>query len=532
MKLNKYFIMLGLAASTVCLTTACDDQDKEITEIEYSRLFSPLDLEARVQNQIEVRLNWKAVSGATSYTVNVYTAADQEGEDGEASDKTKFVYVPDGATPVQTISDIEKLPIVIKDLAGQTRYIFEVIAVGKKGVSKGSCIDAKTGTEQTFRNVGDADVEATSVVLTWNAADAAGCTIKLTPGNIEHKITAEEGAAKSATITGLTGETEYTAKMFSADGKQRGLITFKTGIDVGDAIKVNPGDDLKAVLDAMEDGQSVALFGGEYTIGTYETTKSIEIFSAKASDKATITGTFKIAAAIKTIKLTNLNIVSTTAEGNSNNLLAVSGASSAVETVVIDGCTIDKPKGSIIYDNSGATWGDININNCIFQNIGADGDGFDFRKGNLANLTVTNTTFMNGGRSLSRIATAKTVVKFENVTLSNICTPDDGNNRGLFALEKADQKLIVNNLLIVGVGPQGGEIQNAGAGTWAKADKYKCAQEIQKVYYWSCPNLWGGACKDEHSFATEKNPGYKDGSLVPTDEDIIYVKAGDPRWYN
>ena len=86
MKLNKYICMLGLA--TMALTTACDDQSDLVTEIDYSRLFAPINLEAKVTGQVNVRLNWSTVSGATSYVVEFYEDTDQV-TDSEENDEAE-----------------------------------------------------------------------------------------------------------------------------------------------------------------------------------------------------------------------------------------------------------------------------------------------------------------------------------------------------------------------------------------------------------------------------------------------------------
>lgn len=54
-----------------------DDRFAEITTLDIDRVFSPTSLETRVVNQTGVRLTWKAVSKATSYTVEVYASKDE-----------------------------------------------------------------------------------------------------------------------------------------------------------------------------------------------------------------------------------------------------------------------------------------------------------------------------------------------------------------------------------------------------------------------------------------------------------------------
>lgn len=44
-------------------------------------------------------------------------------------------------------------------------------------------------------------------------------------------------------ITGLTGETAYTATLLNG-AKKRGVVTFTTGIDIGTGILVKPEDNI------------------------------------------------------------------------------------------------------------------------------------------------------------------------------------------------------------------------------------------------------------------------------------------------
>ena len=58
-------IKLILAAGLVAAGfTACSDPDDVITNVEYNRLFSPSNLEAKVINTTGVRMTWFAISAA------------------------------------------------------------------------------------------------------------------------------------------------------------------------------------------------------------------------------------------------------------------------------------------------------------------------------------------------------------------------------------------------------------------------------------------------------------------------------------
>ena len=105
MKMKKYIYILGLAITA--LISACEDQSTELTSIDYDRLFSPISLEARVINQVNVRLSWSAVNGATSYNIEVF-----------ANDSLTFT-----GTPVRILSGISNtdIPYTITGLEGETK---------------------------------------------------------------------------------------------------------------------------------------------------------------------------------------------------------------------------------------------------------------------------------------------------------------------------------------------------------------------------------------------------------------------------
>ena len=69
-RLKKYTFVLGLALAA--LTTACEDQSEEITSIDYSRLFAPINVEARVTNRTNVQLTWTPTKGATAYNIELF----------------------------------------------------------------------------------------------------------------------------------------------------------------------------------------------------------------------------------------------------------------------------------------------------------------------------------------------------------------------------------------------------------------------------------------------------------------------------
>jgi hypothetical protein len=498
--------------SLLALTTSCSDVDDEIKSVTYSRLFSPTDVQARVQNKTNVRLSWEEVNGADAYTIELF-----------ANDNLEFA-----GTPAATYNDITENPYTITGLMGETQYSVRIKAIGQNIVeSKWSGVSFETEAEQILQSIAEDDLKATEVTLRWPAGQTA-TEIILTPGDISHSVTADEISAGAATISGLSSETEYTAKLMNGT-KTRGSIKFTTLIDFGDAIPVNEGDDLKSLLDEAKEGDSFILVSGEFNIENYVLTKSVKIAGLKPSSKPIINGRFTVASDIASLTLSNIIF---DGKKTIDNILELTAEQGKLSTLNIDGCEIRNMAKHIIYNNKKGTFGNITINNSIIDGIANDaGDGFDLRGGALTSLTVSNTTISNGIRSLVRCQVVADVT-FEYCTFYNICTNDDSNNTGLFRVEKSGSKLIINNCLAANIGLA--NPTNANSGTWGRADKLKADEDIKNIFYFNSPNLWTNSHKaDFASFATEADPGFKDaanGDFSISNEDMIDKKIGDPRW--
>ena len=216
--INK-FIFAGLAALAF---TACSEPDDEITSNSYSRNFSPVNLEARVVNQTQIRVNWTPSEGATSYNLEVY------------NDSMQFA-----GSPVKTATvTASELPVTLKGFEGEENYSIRVQAITEGNdsrTSKWSGIAVQTGREQIFADLTEADLTNTSVTLHWPAGERADY-ITIKPGDIRHDLTDAEIAAGTVTIDGLTDDTDYTAVM-TRGTKTRGTMKFTTPLNLNGATK-------------------------------------------------------------------------------------------------------------------------------------------------------------------------------------------------------------------------------------------------------------------------------------------------------
>lgn len=518
MKIFKNKILTySLAVGAICGMQSCkDDIISEITELNTSRLFSPVGVEARIVNQTSVRLNWSSVHQATSYTIEVYEGTDIANVSG---------------APVVSVKGItmEQVPYTIPNLGGETDYVIRINAVGTAlPESKWTSTLVKTDAEQIFAPVALEDISATSVLLKWTPGQAA-TKIVLTPGNIEHTVTEAEIAAGSAKVVGLSPETAYTAKLMRGNAT-RGTATFTTLIDLGGAIAVNPGDDITALFQNAKAGDVFALLPGTYPSGDIVINKSIFIKGARPADKPILKGTiFRVdggaSLEIKDVVLDGTGSV----EGNQTIIYAAGTYGS----LVIDGAEIKNYVKGALYINTAAHIENVSISNSIYSNIECNGGDFiDFRNGIASKFDFINNTVYNSAlaRDLFRMDAGgstnfpgvKSIITIRNNTFNNV---SNGNNRRILYIRLAGneitfEKNILSNTL--------GYFSNQAATNIVKMDKNN---------YFNAPNFTGSAQANANNDAsgthTAHNPGYSNadaGNFTVSNDELKFNSIGDQRW--
>lgn len=502
--LKKIIYLLGLAVAVIF--TGCSEPDDEIKEIDYVRLFSPTDFEAKVVNRTSVRLTWNLIKNADSYNVELF-------------DNENFT-----GTPSVTVNNVTETPYIVEGLDGDKSYWIRIQAVSdKKAASKWAESTFKTDTEQIFLSFQDNDIKATEVTFRWEAGKTA-TEIVLAPGNIKHTVTSDEIVAGVATVKGLTGETKYTATLMNG-AKIRGKVEFTTLIDLGDAIGVHEGDDLIAILDAANDGDSFVVFPGTYAIGDYTLTKSVSVAGYKANEKPVIEGRFICGSTVNSFILKTLIL---DGKGETFNVFEVA-AGCNINSLSITGCDIRNYSRALIYNNTGSTTlGDVLISDCIVTDIEGDGgDGIDIRTGSLKSLTIEKTTFNKGFRSFLRLQ-AKADVVIKNSTFYQVCTIDNSNNTGLFR-SSTGGTFNVSNCLFVATGVA--TPAAASSGNWCKSGNMKATTTYSGNVYFNCQNLWVGQYTNPADCdAKEIDPQFKDPAKGDFTVQNIDVNAGDPRW--
>lgn len=413
------YIFKGLVAALllVLITGSCDSYNEGVIEdLNVSREFSPIGLTARVRNQTTVELNWTIKEEDAAHYVIEFSA-----DDAEFKTIFKTVEVTADQLPVQVA------------LEGETVYSIRVKSVSSTGLadSKWSVTTATTLSEQIFLPVQDADIDATQVTLRWTP-NSTVTQITVAPGDIIHTITPEEKTTGVAIITGLTGETAYTATLLNGT-KKRGVVTFTTGIDIGSGILVKPEDDLNAVIAAAPAGSTLVLTPGDYKVfkGEIILTKSITIQGLRIADKPKLYVKFTLNAGATNVSLIDLDL---NGEKALSDAVKYNEASLNYGDLIIRGCNIHDFVKSLVTQTVAAPSiskiTSVTIENTVVTNITTVlGDFLDFRTSHVGSLTLKSSTFNNcaTGRDFIRMDNAAgltgtglvTNVLIDGCTISN-----------------------------------------------------------------------------------------------------------------
>lgn len=375
------YIIKGLIATLLVAfaVSSCESYTEELLDgIGNTREFSPIALTAKVKNQTFVELNWTVNPEADHYTVE-FSADDPE---------FKTIY-----KTIQVKGS--QLPLTVQ-LEGETTYSIRVKAI-TTGLadSKWSVITVTTLSEQLFFPVQPIDIDAKQVTLRW-VPNSNVTQISVMPGNIIHTITPAEKTTGVAVVTGLTGETAYTATLLNGT-KKRGVVTFTTGIDIGTGILVKPTDDLNAKIIAADAGAVLVLMPGDYTVFTAEfiLTKPITIRGLRSFDKPKVHGKFTLSAGATAVSLIDLDI---NGDKTQTDVVKYNEVSTAFGALLISSCNIhDFTKSLISQSLVGSTKiASATIENSVITNVlTTGGDFIDYRTAYLGSLTLKNSTFNN-----------------------------------------------------------------------------------------------------------------------------------------
>jgi hypothetical protein len=511
---KRFFTLLFLAIAF----SGCENYNEEVIDsLNVSREFSPIGLTAKIRNQTAVELNWTVKTGdAANYVVEF-------SEDPEFKTIYKTVEVTAAQLPVQV------------SLEGETAYSIRVKAVSTTGVadSKWSVITATTLSEQLFTPVQDADIEAKQVTLRWTP-NSAVTQISIAPGDIIHTITPSEKIAGEAVVTGLTGETNYTATLLNGT-KKRGVVSFETGIDIGTGILIKPEDDLSAKINDAPAGSILVLMPGDYKVfkGEIVLNKSITIRGLRAGDKPKLYLRFILTTGAADLSLIDLDL------NGEKTLTDVTrfNISGTYGNLLFSGCVIHDYLGSFVIaaNTVAAKIGSITIDNSVISNIDTDSTGefIDFRGSFTSGISITKSTLNNCAASRAFIredATAAfgtglvTNILIDSCTLYGVTNTTSANGYQILYVRYATNSTIVRNSIF--------------AETIARyANQASTAAPVfSNNNYFNAPTLNLASptspLKSDAS-GTALNPQFTDaatGNFTVKNQTLIDNNVGDPRW--
>lgn len=514
-KISKFLIglfVVGVAAS-------CSDPMDEITTLDVNRNFAPVALTAKVINKTNVKLEWNK-SDAESYTIEVFY------EDPEFT-----------GSPVRTITGItnDDIPYTITGLDGETEYSFRVKAVGGRlSDSKWSTVSATTDAEQIFYAVDEEnDVTANTITVHWPAGEK-GTKIVVTPGDKEFDVSADDIAAGEFTVTGLEAETEYTIKLMNGT-KTRGTVKAKTAIDLGGATLVKEGDDLKAVLDAAEDGESFAFMPGTYSIldedgkvTTYKLKKNVSFKSVRSYDRAVIKAGFLLSAG------TDLTMTQIVFDGDKNVSRAIDYTDTAKGTEVnltFEDCEMTGFKQNFISDGKADIVLSATMNNCLIHDMPLSQRFIDFQGGTCSKIEITNSTIntIGGGDSFMRLDdkgtySGKPEITIDHCTINNIGSLGKGFFYARKGKDNGQNITFTNNI-----------VSNSKF-FFCNFTPYS-TPVFEKNNYFNAPNCVEATKEDTSKYydngGTAYYPQYADADkadFTVGSDDVKALKIGDPRW--
>ena len=523
-KLNKLSIIIGLVTLTL---TSCGDVADEITSIIYDRNFAPVSLEAKSIGEEKATLDWTPSSGASSYTIEVY-----------ADDSLTF-----SGTPVQTLTGIadKDIPYQLTNLVYDTKYSARVMALDANDASRNSKwseVYFRTSAQQIFNAMKTEDVADKTVFLSWPAGETVttitvfgkdGSTI------VTHQLTADEIAKGEVTLSGLSPETDYTAKLYNGT-KERGSKSFKTIADLNGAITVRSSQDLKSIIESADADATIALYGGTYEIKDAEgitaatVAKNLTIKGIYPTDVPTLKGRFQISDGA------SLSISQVILDGSENittdqafNFITNGSVYNALE---VKNCEIKGFGKGVFYLNTTSAVNDLTFDNCIIHSIECDGgDMFDCRKGYIKSFNMTNCTiydsdaardFIRMDDASSSFTDATPAIKVDHCTINGAA--NTSGKRLLYVRFVGNSISWTNNL-----------VTNTVA-YWSNQSKTSVPTFSNNAYY-GCTNLNTVVEKvnlfnDESGTNLSASPYSGDiskGKFTLSD-DVKTKGFGDPRW--
>ena len=444
--------LLGLTALSGCV----NKEWNEITEINLARCLVPGNLTARVDASMGdvITFGWDVNKDAGGYELAVYT--------------------DEAMTQLENSWSLEpgEVPFTTRLTADQ-KYWFTVQAYrtdadGNKVPGTESKLSVYDGSIKTYAVKDNLYLEVkgrttNTVSLAWsNEVSDFDEVTELTAvpvkggQTVRKEISSAEAGAAAATVDGLDASTEYQITLFYMSAS-RGTVDVWTKAEQGSAITITTSEELKS---AVTSGGSYYLPFNEagYSMGTAKPAGDLSLIGELGPDgaKPVVSGKVELTADLTeaNAKLYFENIKFDGAAGS--RIVEHTGGSPVIESIIFVNCEITNFLGGFFYGNNDnvVKIGTFKFDSCdMYGILGSGGDAFDIRKTTeIDEVAFVNNTMYDGIRTLFRIDASDAIkighVDFENNTVKNIATIDDGNNRGIFAIRVPHEMTLKNNLFL------------------------------------------------------------------------------------
>lgn len=428
-------LCVALMACTAWGLSSCDEDVNDWgVDASHDRLFAPLVYETMQVAPTSVQMHYSQVITATRYVFEFYKDSLQYLP--ENLYRTDTIYA-DTLTVYKDDSSPAKVEYatLFEELAGSTQYSVRMKGLDKDGKASGYLgVAFQTPSEQLFQS---ATATTESVTLTWTPTERITHLIffdydgeKYVPREEPIELTAEDIAAASKTLDGLTSGTNYKVQICNND-EIRGEYTFKTlGLGEGITIRVpwvseTEVIDMDALMEEYEvEGTSNLTLefepGKTYNINTWEL-PSVDnlLFTSTTADQNN-----RPVINLPQIKLSSsmlsLAFQYVTIDGKDDGAAYFFQPGSLnIGSVTFEGCYIRNIKRSLIRTSGGLNTTNITVNNSVLEHIGWNGYGLINISGTntIERIEVTNSTLINMGEQLMDIDGGIGDVVFTNNTL-------------------------------------------------------------------------------------------------------------------
>ncbi len=445
------------ALAALLLLPGCVQKEwNEITELNLERCLVPGNLAARVdpsQGDV-VTFEWDLNKDADGDELVVYK--------DEALTQAEITWM-------LTSADV---PFTTQLTADQkywfTVQAYRVDADGNRIESSVSKVSYYDGSIKTYAVRDNLYLEIksrteTSVSLAWSdeVSDYVDVTelvaVPVKGGEtVEKELSGAEASAAAATIDGLDPSTEYQITLFYMSAS-RGSVDVWTRAEQGAAIRITTSDELKS---AVVSGGSYYLAYSDvpYSMSTAKPAASLSLVGELGADgaKPVVSGKVELTADL-TEANANLYFENIKFDGAAGSrIVEHTGGSPVIESIIFVNCEITNFLAGFFYGNNDnvVKIGTFKFDSCdMYGILGSGGDAFDIRKTTeIDEVVFVNNTMYDGIRTLFRIDASDAIkighIDFENNTVKNIATIDDGNNRGVFAVRVPHEMTLKNNLFL------------------------------------------------------------------------------------